>query len=101
MQMKTYDFSKEISINRVLNLSTSILTVVLYILYSLFKRIPIGNIIAIYALLVLFLVNALFSAFLLYRNIKYKSQSYKRDNIWIMVRLLANVGFCILTYFLL
>ena len=99
-EMNTYNFHKEKGTTRVLNLSTNVLTVVLFIIYSIIKRIQVEDII-IYMLLLLFFINFLLSAYLLYRNNKYKDENYRKNNIWIIVRVVANLGFFILTYFLL
>jgi len=98
--MNTYKFHKEKGATQALNLSTNILTVVLFIIYSIIKRIQVDDVF-IYMLLILFVINFLLSSYLLYRNNKYKDENYRKNNIWIFVRVVANIGFSILTYFLL
>lgn len=82
---------------QVLNLSTNIITVLLFICYSVANRIGVPDMIAI-ALAGLFALNAVASAYTLYRNNVLKIGEYNKLNFWIPLRVIANVGLGILSY---
>ncbi len=85
---------------QVLNLSTNILTVVLFIVFSIIKRIEANSLIT-YVLVLLFAINALLSIFLFYQNRVLKPVNYTKNILWFWLRITANIGFAVLSYILL
>ena len=98
--MNTSAYRNKLTQFQVLNLSTNILTVVLFIVFSLIKRIEANSSI-IYLLVLLFAINALLSIFLVYQNRVLKPANYSKNNLWFGLRIASNIGFAVLSYFLL
>ncbi len=97
--MKASNLQNDNNIVQTLNLGTNILTVILFIAYSVAKRIEVDEYI-IYLLCTLFIINSVFSIYLFYRNNKERRVGFRRINTWIIVRIIANIGFAILTFYL-
>ncbi len=97
--MKADTYSRENQSFQVLNLLTNVLTVFLFIVYGLVKRIDTANWV-IYLLLASFTVNFILSIYAFYVNKRDKPEYHQRNNIWLIVRIVANLGFTVLTYFL-
>lgn len=98
--MRNETYSREGGSLQILNLSTNILTIVLFIAYSIVKRIVSPDWV-IYLLFISFLACMLLSLYALYLNTRGKAISYKINNAWLIIRVVANLGFAILTFLLL
>ena len=85
---------------QILNLSTNILTVTLFIIFSVLKRFETNSPI-VYLLIFMFAINALASVVLLYFNQVLRPPNYAKNRLWILVRIAANIGFALLSYSLL
>jgi hypothetical protein len=85
---------------QIFNLSTNILTVVLFIIFSIVKRIETNSLI-VYVLIFMFAINALASIVLLYFNQVLRPPNYSKNGLWILLRIAANIAFALLSYSLL
>jgi len=95
--MNTLNGHKKYIFTQELNLSTNIITVVLWIIFMIVNRMQVESII-LYILFLLFIINMLLSVYLLYRNNRYKAEGYKKLKFWIVARIVANFGLALLTY---
>lgn len=100
--MKTNIFLGGKESAQILNLATNIFTVILFILYSIVKRLESANAV-IYLLLLLFIINLFLSLYALYLNNKHKYNlpDHRKNNVWMTARVVANLGLAVLSFLLL
>jgi hypothetical protein len=79
-----------------LNNFTNITTVVLFILYSIFKRIHINQTF-VSVLAIAWAINLSLIIYLIYKIIKDKESMEKSTKNWLYFRTIANLGFIYLT----
>lgn len=100
--MRTNVFLRGKESVQALNLLTNVFTVVLFVFYSIIKRTGAPDAV-VYLLIALFLINLLLSFYALYLNNKHKDSvsGHRKNNAWITVRVVANLGLAVLSFFLL
>ena len=82
--------------NKSLNDFTNITTVILYILYSISKRLYLNQTLVIILALV-WLINLSLIIYLIYKIIKDKEAMEKSNKYWLYFRAIANLGFIYLS----
>ena len=79
-----------------LNDFTNITTVILYILYSISKRLYLNQTLVI-ILAIAWAINLSLIIYLIYKIVKDKQAMEKSDKYWLCFRAIANLGFIYLT----
>lgn len=82
-----------------LNLLTNILTVVLFIAFAVTRRIHNNREIMV-VLAVSFILNSILTVYLLYRYKLKFNKDAKKLNSWIITRIIANIGFAVMSIYL-
>jgi hypothetical protein len=82
--------------NKSLNDFTNITTVILYILYSISKRLYLNQTLVI-ILAIAWVINLSLIIYLIYKIVKDKEAMEKSTRIWLYFRTIANLGFIYLT----
>ena len=82
--------------NKSLNDFTNITTVILYILYSISKRLYLNQTLVIILALVWLIILSLI-IYLIYKIIKDKEAMEKSNKYWLYFRAIANLGFVYLS----
>lgn len=88
---------KQMNRFQVLNLLTNILTVLFFIIYSISKRFE-PNTLLFTILSILFGINAIISIYLLLQRDRFKPQLPKYINVWIVIRIVANISLGVLSF---
>ena len=83
--------------NKSLNDFTNITTVILYILYSISKRLYLNQTLVV-ILAIAWLINLSLIIYLIYKIIKDKEVMEKSTKNWLYFRTIANLGLSILLY---
>lgn len=79
-----------------LNDFTNITTVILYILYSISKRLYLNQTLVV-ILAIAWAINLSLIIYLIYKIVKDKEAMEKSDKYWLCFRAIANLGFIYLT----
>jgi len=79
-----------------LNDFTNITTVILYILYSISKRLYLNQTLVV-ILAIAWVINLSLIVYLIYKIVKDKEAMEKSTRIWLYFRTIANLGFIYLT----
>jgi hypothetical protein len=82
--------------NKSLNDFTNITTVILYILYSISKRLYLNQTLVI-ILAIAWVINLSLIIYLIYKIVKDKEAMEKSTRNWLYFRAIANLGFIYLT----
>ena len=82
--------------NKSLNDFTNITTVILYILYSISKRLYLNQTLVI-ILAIAWTINLSLIIYLIYKIVKDKEAMEKSNINWLYFRIIANLGFIYLT----
>ncbi len=80
-----------------LNSKTNFFTLLLYIAYSIVRRFVHDNRL-LYFIGLLFVLNALFTLYILFKANTNNLPNYKNLKPWIIFRLIANIGFAVLIF---